>query len=97
MKSSSSGRSLLATVRNLQLEKAMIEIENGFKEWQQSILLQWGLIDPWLSVDMAETFVKSVVNGEIIKLNNVGHYPQEHYHEVILQDLLPFVRRSQSN
>jgi pimeloyl-ACP methyl ester carboxylesterase len=75
----------------------MIEIENGFKEWPQPILAQWGMIDPWLSVDMAESFVKSVANGELIKLNNVGHYPQEHYHEVILQDLLPFVRRSQSN
>ena len=97
LKSSASGRSLLTTIRNFQLEKAMIEIENGFKEWPQPILVQWGIIDPWLSVDMAETFVKSVANGEIIKLNNVGHYPQEHYHEVILQDLLPFVRRSQSN
>ena len=97
LKSSASGRSLLTTIRNFQLEKAMIEIENGFKGWQQPILAQWGMIDPWLSVDMAETFVKSVANGEIIKLNNVGHYPQEHYHEVILQDLLPFVRRSQSN
>ena len=97
LKSSSSGRSLLATIRNFQLEKAMIEIENGFKGWQQPILVQWGMIDPWLSVDMAESFVKSVANGELIKLNNVGHYPQEHYHEVILQDLLPFVRRSQSN
>ena len=97
LKSSASGRSLLTTIRNFQLEKAMIEIENGFKEWPQPILVQWGMIDPWLSVDMAETFVKSVANGEIIKLNNVGHYPQEHYHEVILQDLLPFVRRSQSN
>ena len=97
LKSSASGRSLLTTIRNFQLEKAMIEIENGFKGWPQPILAQWGMIDPWLSVDMAETFVKSVANGEIIKLNNVGHYPQEHYHEVILQDLLPFVRRSQSN
>jgi pimeloyl-ACP methyl ester carboxylesterase len=96
LKSSASGRSLLATIRNFQLEKAMIEIENGFKGWQQPILAQWGMIDPWLSVDMAESFVKSVANGELIKLNNVGHYPQEHYHEVILQDLLPFVRRSQS-
>ena len=94
LKSSASGRSLLATIRNFQLEKAMIEIENGFKGWQQPILAQWGMIDPWLSVDMAESFVKSVANGELIKLNNVGHYPQEHYHEVILQDLLPFVRRS---
>jgi pimeloyl-ACP methyl ester carboxylesterase len=97
LKSSASGRSLLTTIRNFQLEKAMIEIENGFKEWPQPILVQWGMIDPWLSVDMAESFVKSVANGELIKLNNVGHYPQEHYHEVILQDLLPFVRRSQSN
>ncbi|MDB9435952.1 alpha/beta fold hydrolase [Dolichospermum lemmermannii CS-548] len=97
LKSSASGRSLLTTIRNFQLEKAMIEIENGFKGWPQPILAQWGMIDPWLSVDMAETFVKSVANGEIIKLNNVGHYPQEHYHEVILQDLLSFVRRSQSN
>jgi len=92
LKSSASGRSLLATIRNLQLEKAMIEIENGLKGWQKPILVQWGMIDPWLSVDTAENLVKSVANGEIIKLNNVGHYPQEHYHEVILQDLLPFVR-----
>ena len=97
LKSSASGRSLLATIRNFPLEKAMIEIENGFKGWQQPILVQWGMIDPWLSVDMAESFVKSVANGELIKLNNVGHYAQEHYHEVILQDLLPFFRRSQSN
>lgn len=97
LKSSAAGRSLLSTIRNLQIETSMIEIENGFKNWQQPILVQWGMIDPWLSINIAETFVQSVANGEIIKLNNVGHYPQEHYHEVILQDLLPFVRRSESN
>ncbi|WP_016952131.1 alpha/beta fold hydrolase [Anabaena sp. PCC 7108] len=96
LKSSSSGRGLLSTIRNLQLEQAMMSIESGFKEWQKPILIQWGMIDPWLSVDTAESFVKSVPDGEIIKLNNVGHYPQEHYHQVILQDLLPFVRRSES-
>jgi pimeloyl-ACP methyl ester carboxylesterase len=97
LKSSAAGRSLLSTIRNLQIETSMIEIENGFKNWQQPILVQWGMIDPWLSINIAETFVQSVANGEIIKLNSVGHYPQEHYHEVILQDLLPFVRRSESN
>jgi pimeloyl-ACP methyl ester carboxylesterase len=97
LKSSAAGRSLLTTIRNLQIETAMREIENGFKHWQQPILVQWGMIDPWLSINIAETFVQSVANGEIIKLNSVGHYPQEHYHEVILQDLLPFVRRSESN
>jgi pimeloyl-ACP methyl ester carboxylesterase len=93
LKTSSVGRALLASIRNLQLETAMTEIESGFKEWQQPILIQWGMIDPWLSVDMAQNFVDSVPNAELIKLNNVGHYPQEHYHKTILEDLLPFVRR----
>jgi pimeloyl-ACP methyl ester carboxylesterase len=97
LKSSSSGRSLLWTIRNLQLDKAMTEIESWFKEWQKPIFLQWGMIDPWLSVDIGESFVKSVPDGELIKLNNLGHYPQEHYQETILQDVLPFVRRSGSN
>ncbi len=94
LKSSSSGRSLLWTIRNLQLDKAMTEIETRFKEWQRPIFLQWGMIDPWLSVDIGESFVKSVPDGELIKLNNLGHYPQENYQERILQDVLPFVRRS---
>ena len=94
LKSSASGRGLLATIRNLQLSSAMTEIESGFKEWQQPILIQWGIIDPWLSVDMAQKFADSVPNAEVIKLHNVGHYPQEHYHETILEDLLPFVRRT---
>lgn len=96
LKTSAAGRALLATIRNLQLTKTMPEIESGFKEWQQPILIQWGMIDPWLSIDMAEKFANHVPNGELIKLNKVGHYPQEHYHETILQDLLPFVRRAES-
>ena len=97
LKSSASGRSLLSTIRNLQLKSAMAEIESGFKQWQQPILISWGVNDPWLPVDMAQNFANSLPQAEFIKLNNVGHYPQEHYHETILQDLLPFVRRSASN
>ncbi len=97
LKSSASGRSLLSTIRNLQLKPAMVEIESGFKEWQQPILISWGINDPWLPVDMAQNLANSLPQAELIKLNNVGHYPQEHYHETILQDLLPFVRRSASN
>lgn len=97
LKSSSSGRSLLSSIRNLQLDSAMAEIESGFKEWQQPILIQWGMIDPWLSVDVAQKFTDLAPNTELIKLNNVGHYPQEHYHEVILEDLLPFVRRKDAH
>ncbi|MGF1937526.1 MAG: alpha/beta fold hydrolase [Nostoc sp. ChiQUE02] len=97
LKSSSSGRSLLSSIRNLQLDSAMTEIESGFKEWQQPILIQWGMIDPWLSVDIAQKFTDSAPNTELIKLNNVGHYPQEHYYETILEDLLPFVRRKDAH
>ncbi|MBD2209010.1 alpha/beta fold hydrolase [Nostoc linckia FACHB-104] len=96
LKSSAPGRSLLATIRNLQLDSAMQEVESGFKQWQQPILIQWGMIDPWLPVEIAQSFVDSVPNAELVKINNVGHYPQEHYHETILEDLLPFMRRAES-
>ncbi|OUL24308.1 hydrolase [Nostoc sp. RF31YmG] len=96
LKSSAPGRGLLATIRNLQLDSAMTEISSGFQQWQQPILIQWGMIDPWLPVEIAENFTNSVSNAELVKLNNVGHYPQEHYHETILEDLLPFLRRAES-
>ncbi|MBD2339249.1 alpha/beta fold hydrolase [Calothrix sp. FACHB-156] len=96
LKSSAPGRSLLATIRNLQLDSAMQEVQSGFKQWQQPILIQWGMIDPWLPVEIAQSFVDSVPNAELVKINNVGHYPQEHYHETILEDLLPFMRRAES-
>ncbi|MBD2596706.1 alpha/beta fold hydrolase [Nostoc spongiaeforme FACHB-130] len=93
LKTSASGRGLLSTIRNLQLPQATAEIASGFQKWEQPILIQWGMIDPWLSVDIAQKFSDSVPNAELIKLNNVGHYAQEHYHQTILEDLLPFVRR----
>jgi pimeloyl-ACP methyl ester carboxylesterase len=94
LKTSAAGRGLLSTIRNLQLPQAMSEIESGFQKWQQPILIQWGMIDPWLSVEVAQKFSDAVSNAELIKLNNVGHYPQEHYSKDILEDLLPFVRRA---
>ena len=94
LKASATGRSLLAAIRNLQLKTAMEEIETGFKEWQKPILIQWGKTDPWLNVEMAEKFADSVPDAQIVKINDVAHYPQEHHYEVILQDMKPFVRRS---
>ncbi|MGB3651889.1 MAG: alpha/beta fold hydrolase [Rivularia sp. (in: cyanobacteria)] len=94
LKASATGRSLLATIRNLQLKTAMEEIETGFKEWQKPILIQWGKTDPWLSLEMAKKFADSVPDAQTIELNDVAHYAQEHHYEVILKDLLPFVRRS---
>ena len=94
LKSSKAGRSLLATVRNLQLQQSMAEIESGFQQWQKPTLIIWGMNDPWLSLSMAQNLVKSAPQTELVQLQNVGHYPQEHYSEEILKDLLPFVRIS---
>lgn len=94
LKSSSSGRSLMSTVRNLKFPQSMAEIESGFQQWQKPTLIIWGINDPWLPLILAQKFADSIRRSEIVQLQNVGHYPQEHYYEEILKDLLPFVRQS---
>ncbi len=94
LKSSQAGRSLMTTVRNLQLQQSMAEIESGLQQWQQPTLIVWGMKDPWLPLSMAQNSASAIKQAEFIQLQNVGHYPQEHYYEAILEDLLPFVRRS---
>ena len=93
LKSSDVGRSLLATVRNLQLQPAMAEIESGFRSWQQPTLIVWGPADPWLPLSMAQGFASSLPQVQLVQLEEGGHYPQEHWHEAIMADLLPFLRR----
>lgn len=93
LKTSAAGRSLLATIRNLQLPAAMMEIETGFRQWQQSTLLLWGITDPWLPISQAEEIVKELANGELVKLPQSGHYPQEHWSEKISQEISLFLRR----
>lgn len=95
LKSSKAGRSLMSTIRNLNLQKSMAELESGFQQWQKPTLIIWGINDPWLPLSMAQKFAKFNQHTELIQLQNVAHYPQEHYYEEILKDLLPFVRRSQ--
>lgn len=97
LKSSAAGRSLMTTIRNLQLQQSMAEIESGLQQWQQPTLIIWGMKDPWLPLSMAQHSASAMQDAEVIQLQNVGHYPQEHYYETILEDLLPFVRRSAKN
>lgn len=94
---SAAGRALSTTVKNLQLSESMTEIEAGFKGWIQPTLLIWGLADPWLDVNQAQTFVQSLSNAELVKLEEAGHYPQEHWSEKVSNALLPFLRRKAVN
>jgi pimeloyl-ACP methyl ester carboxylesterase len=93
LKSSDAGRALLAVVRNLQLQQATAEIQTGFSGWQQPVLVAWGMRDPWLPFSMAEAFAQPIATTEVVQLAEVGHYPQEDWHEKVNEALLSFLRR----
>jgi pimeloyl-ACP methyl ester carboxylesterase len=93
LKSSDVGRSLLATVKNLQMKQSMAEIESGYANWKQPTLIFWGMKDPWLPFTQAEQFANSLKNVEVVKLEEGGHYPQEHWSGKLSEALLPFLRR----
>ncbi|XHX78265.1 MAG: alpha/beta fold hydrolase [Stenomitos frigidus ULC029] len=93
LRSSDAGRALLATIQRLQLKQVTAELEAGFQQWQQPILVAWGSRDPWLPLAMAQQFTQSLINAEWVELEEVGHYPQEDWHEKVNDVLLPFFRR----
>ncbi|MEG4941079.1 alpha/beta fold hydrolase [Microcoleus sp. F4-D5] len=95
LKSSDAGRSLMNTVRNIQLPKSMAEIESGLKTWTRPTLFVWGLTDPWLSVEPAQKLVGSLQNAELVTLEQAGHYPQEHWSEKVGDALITFLRRQE--
>jgi pimeloyl-ACP methyl ester carboxylesterase len=93
LKSSDVGRSLLATVKNIQMKQSMAEIESGYANWKQPTLIFWGMKDPWLPFTQAQQFANSLKNAEVVKLEEGGHYPQEHWSGKLSEALLPFLRR----
>ncbi len=95
LKSSDAGRSLMNTVRNIQLPQSIAEIESGLKGWTRPTLFVWGLTDPWLSVEPAKNIVASMKNAELVTLEEAGHYPQEHWSEKVGEALITFLRRQE--
>ncbi len=95
LKSSDAGRSLLATLQNLQLPQVTAEIETGLAQWQRPTLIAWGLRDPWLPFSLAEQTAQSLAQAELVGLEEVGHYPQEDWHEKVNAALIPFLLRQE--
>jgi pimeloyl-ACP methyl ester carboxylesterase len=93
LSSSDAGRSLLMTVKNLQLKSSMAEIEAGFRNWNQPTLILWGIKDPWLPLVEVQEFAKLIKNVELVELEEAGHYPQDHWSEKVSNNLLLFLRR----
>ncbi|MGA9377398.1 MAG: alpha/beta fold hydrolase, partial [Phormidium sp.] len=92
LKSSDAGRSLLATVRNLQLAEIGAEIGAGLKQWEQPTLIVWGMKDPWLPFSQGEQLKAMMLNAELVKIEEAGHYPQEHWSEKVSDALIGFLR-----
>lgn len=97
LQASATGRSLMATIKNLQLKEAMAEIASGFQTWEHPTEILWGTADPWLDFSQAENFAKSVSGSMLVKLEEperkAGHYPQDHWPQEISESLLLFLRK----
>ena len=72
----------------------MAEIASGFESWTQPTQVIWGMVDPWLAPEPAQSFAQQLENGEFISLPEAAHYPQEHWSEDVGKSLIPFLRRS---
>ncbi len=93
LKASDAGRALLATVRNLRLKQVTHQIETGFVGWSGPVLIAWGMEDPWLPVGVAEQFLQSVPKSDLVKWSQLGHYPQQDWHQKVSEVMIPFLRR----
>ncbi len=93
LQSSAAGRSLLATVKNLQLTNSTTEISRGLGQLSKPILVVWGMQDPWLDFQEVETLSSTCQQMQINRLPEAGHYPQEHWSGQISDLVLPFLRR----
>ncbi|WP_013325364.1 alpha/beta fold hydrolase [Gloeothece verrucosa] len=92
LKTSATGRALLATIKNLKLAESMAELESGLADFSKPTLIIWGSADPWLSSADAEKLATKS-NIELIKLEEAKHYPQEHWSGEISQIMVNFLRR----
>ncbi|MEA5535757.1 alpha/beta fold hydrolase [Crocosphaera sp. XPORK-15E] len=93
LKSSSVGRALLSTTKNLKLSQTMVEIETGLGNWQHPTLIIWGMADPWLSADIPQKLAANHSNIEFVKLEEAKHYPQEHWPKEVGAEIVNFLRR----
>ncbi len=93
LKSSDAGRSLLATIKQLQLKRTLTEIDQGFTDWSAPTLIAWGTADKWLPISLAKSFAKTLKDVEISELEETGHYAQEDWSEKVSEVVVPFLRR----
>ncbi|MGF1540787.1 MAG: alpha/beta fold hydrolase [Pleurocapsa sp.] len=93
LQSSSVGRALMMTLKQLQLKKTTAQIETGLSQWDKPTLILWGAADPWLDTTGVKQLETSRPNIETIELPEAKHYPQEHWYKEITEEIGQFFRR----
>jgi pimeloyl-ACP methyl ester carboxylesterase len=94
LESSDGGRILHTLIRNLNVPELGATIEQGLKTWDKPLLLAWGDRDPWLPIAAAKATAQGFPAAEFVTLEEVGHYPQEDWHEKVVDAVGTFLRRS---
>ncbi|MEO0867393.1 MAG: alpha/beta fold hydrolase [Cyanobacteria bacterium J06642_11] len=95
LKSSDVGRSLMWTIRAMDLAKVTEQISQGFADWSRPTLVAWGTSDKWLSADAAKDFAQGLESGEYVELAEVGHYAQEDWADKVSEAIAPFLRQQE--
>ena len=93
LQSSAVGRSLMATLQKLDLNRTTQDIETGITSYSNSILIIWGMEDPWLDSDRIKNVASLNSEIELVELPEAKHYPQEHWASEITEQLIKFFRR----
>ncbi len=93
LQSSDVGRSLMAILKKLQLDRTMPEIEAGLSQWSKPTLIIWGAADKWLDVVDVQKLAAANSNITLIELPEAKHYPQEHWASDIAKEIVQFFRR----
>ena len=93
LQSSAVGRSLMATLQKLDLNRTTQDIETGLSNWSKSTLIVWGMADGWLDGERVKQLANKNSAIELVELPEAKHYPQEHWASDIAEQLIKFFRR----
>jgi len=93
LKTSASGRALMAATKNLQLPTLLPTIGDRLqKDWQKPTCFIWGALDNWLAIEPIQTLVQGHDHLNLVTLAEAKHYPQEHFPQEVGDALTTFLR-----
>ena len=94
LKTSASGRALMAATKNLQLPTLLPTIEDRLQNnWHKPTCFIWGALDKWLPMEPIQALVKDHNHLALVTLPEAKHYPQEHFPQEVGDALTTFLRR----